>query len=105
MSTSRGTWRRPSRSSSAFLLAAFVVAACGAAKPSTSSDTAGLAFTRYAAPEKPSVWVADMDGSNARAGRRRRLERRALARRPARYISVRAESDTDDPSLYVHDVG
>jgi Tol biopolymer transport system component len=30
------------------------------------NDRAGLAFTRYATPDRPSVWVADADGSHAR---------------------------------------
>jgi Tol biopolymer transport system component len=67
MSTSRGTWRRPLRSSSAVLLvAALVVTACGAAeKPSSQDDRAGLVFSRVKGYES-SVWVANRDGSDAR---------------------------------------
>jgi Tol biopolymer transport system component len=67
MSTSRGTWRRRSRSSSAaLLLAALVVTACGAANKQASEDKhAGLAFSRVKG-EKWSVWVADADGTDTR---------------------------------------
>ena len=65
--TSRGTWRRRSRSSSAILLAALLVAGCGSArKPSASSDKSfGILFSRLAGGEW-STWFAEADGSNAR---------------------------------------
>jgi hypothetical protein len=69
MSTSRATWRRRSRSSSALLFLALVVAGCGAAARTASQNDgrAGLAYTRFDGNgEHPSVWVAHADGSNAR---------------------------------------
>jgi Tol biopolymer transport system component len=65
--TSRGTWRRRSRSSSALLLAALVVAACGSTRtPTASADKDfGILFSRLAGGTW-STWFADADGSNAR---------------------------------------
>jgi Tol biopolymer transport system component len=69
MSTSRATWRRRLRSNSALLLAALVVTACGAARPSAPDDRAGLVFSRVKGTEGStewSTWVANADGSDAR---------------------------------------
>src|SRR6266508_1680923 len=69
MSTSRGTWRRRSRSSSALLLAALVVTACGASQPkpkaSSVDDRLGIVFSRMTGKEW-STWIAEADGSNPR---------------------------------------
>jgi Tol biopolymer transport system component len=69
--TSRGTSRRPSRSSSArlpaLLLAAVLVSACGAEKQNQSGTAggAGIVFTQENG-QLSGVWLADADGSNAR---------------------------------------
>src|SRR5438105_14327306 len=64
MSTNRGTWRRPSRSSSTLAAAIAVAALAGGSAASRSNNQAGLVFTRVKG-EKYSVWVAHADGSHA----------------------------------------
>ncbi|HEV8603097.1 MAG TPA: hypothetical protein VGQ68_06825 [Gaiellaceae bacterium] len=89
-------------------MAAAVVTACGAAKPSASDDRAGLAFTRYVSAEEqePSVWVADADGSNARqlAAEGRTGELSPDGRRVTYYVARKPVTNSDFSSLYVQDV-
>ena len=67
-------------------------------------ERAGLAFTRYASAEEPSVWVADSDGSHAR-----RLLARAYSPKlspDGRRIAYMVPADDPDllPSLFVRDI-
>ncbi len=64
MSTSRGTWRRPSPSSSALALLALIPLAAGAAQAGGNRQNA-LAFYRAHGYDF-AVWIANADGSNAR---------------------------------------
>ncbi len=68
-------------------------------------ERAGLAFTRYAGATRPSVWVADSDGSHAR-----RLVARAYGPKlspDGRRIAYDVPADDPEllPSLFVRDIG
>jgi WD40 repeat protein len=77
-----------------------VVAGCGAAQPSSSTETAGLIFSRTTSQGDSILWVGEADGSNAR----QLLENSAFeALSPDGSRLAYAEQDpigSDDP-LYV----